>query len=197
LDDASGRTDRRRGARLSETVINDREEDPGVVAAFIARDASALEKVYGAYRTRLYAIARHVLGNDEDAQDCVHDALMRVWQRAGSYRPERGPLRTFLMACVRNEALTRKRDATRHLRIEEQLARAEAPAYEFEVADTRERDRLRRALAELPPEQRAALDLAYFEQLTHVQVAQHLGEPLGTVKGRLRLALAKLSAALS
>jgi RNA polymerase sigma-70 factor (ECF subfamily) len=178
-------------------VIDDRDEDPLLVAAFIARDASGLERAYLAYRMPLYSVARHVLGNDEDAQDCVHDALMRVWQRADSYRPERGSLRTFLMACVRNEALTRKRDTNRHLRIEEQLARTQAPAYEFEVADPLERDRLRRALAELPPEQRAALDLAYGKQLTHVQVAAHLGEPLGTVKGRLRLALAKLSAALS
>jgi RNA polymerase sigma-70 factor (ECF subfamily) len=178
-------------------VIDPAGDDPRLLADFLARNGSGLEAVYRAYRTPLFSVARHVLGNDDDAADCVHDALMRVWERAGSYRPERGSLRAFLMACVRNEALTRKRNANRHLRIEARLARSEPPAYEFEVDDTVERDRLRRALAALPSEQRAALDLTYLHQLTHAQTAERLGEPLGTVKGRLRLALSKLQAALN
>jgi RNA polymerase sigma-70 factor (ECF subfamily) len=76
---------------------NDEGEDALMVADFIARRSSGLERAYRAYRTRLYSVAHHVLGNDEDAQDCVHDALVRVWQRAGAYRPERGSLRTFLL----------------------------------------------------------------------------------------------------
>ena len=177
----------------------EREDDGAValVAAFLAQESGALERVYRAYGASLYSVARHVLGNDDDAQDCVHDTLLRLWQRAASYRPERGSLRTYLLACVRNEAITRMRNAARRLRIEERAARSGLPVYEFEVSDRLERERLRRALAALPAEQRTALELAYFGHLTQVQVAERLGVPLGTIKSRLSLALRKLNAALS
>jgi RNA polymerase sigma-70 factor (ECF subfamily) len=175
----------------------EQRDDDRMVADFLAGKRSGLESVYRAYGTPLYSVARQVLGNDEDAQDCVHDALLRVWQRSQSYRPERGSLRSYLLACVRNEAITRMRNAARHLRVEERAARGDRPAYEFEVSDSAERERLRRALEALPAEQRAALELAYFGHLTQVQVAQRLGVPLGTIKSRLSLALRKLNAALS
>jgi RNA polymerase sigma-70 factor (ECF subfamily) len=175
----------------------DQREDERMVADFLARTTSGLEGVYAAYRIPLYSVARQVLGSDEDAQDCVHDALLRVWQRSDTYRRERGTLRSFLLGCVRNEALTRKRNAARHFHIEERAARSDPAAYEFDVSDNVERERLRRALAALPAEQRAALELAYFGQLTQVQVAERLGVPLGTVKSRLSLALRKLNVALS
>ena len=168
-----------------------------MVADFRAGKSSGLEGVYRAYGRPLYSVARAVLGNDEDAQDCVHDALVRLWQRSGSYRPERGSLRSYLLVSVRNEALTRKRNAARHLHIEERAARAEQPAYELDVNDPIELARLRRALATLPAEQKVALELAYFGQLTHVQVAERLDAPLGTIKSRIALALRKLHSAMS
>jgi RNA polymerase sigma-70 factor (ECF subfamily) len=171
-------------------------KDDRMVAEFLAQESGGLEAVYRAFGTQFYSVARHVLGNDADAQDCVHDALLRVWQRPDSYRPERGSLRAYLLACVRNEAIARLRNAARHLRIEERAARTDLPAYELEVSDRVEQERLRRALAALPPEQRAALELAYFGRLTQVQVAERLGEPLGTIKSRLSLGLRKLGAAL-
>jgi RNA polymerase sigma-70 factor (ECF subfamily) len=174
----------------------DQAEDERMVADFLARKSSGLESVYRAYGTPLYSAARHVLGNDEDAQDCVHDALLRLWQRSETYKPERGSLRSYLLVCVRNEAITRMRNAARHLRIEERAALPDPPAYELEMSDRVEQERLRRALAALPAEQRAALELAYFGHLTQVQVAERLGVPLGTIKSRLSLALRKLNAAL-
>ncbi len=168
-----------------------------MVADFLAQTSGGLERVYRAYGPALYSAARHVLGNDEDAQDCVHDALLRLWERSASYRPERGSLRAYLLVCVRNEAIARLRNAARHLRIEERAARSELPAYEFDVSDRAEQERLRHAVAALPAEQRAALELAYFGRLTHVQVAERLGVPLGTIKSRLAFALRKLSAALA
>ncbi len=167
-----------------------------MVADFVAGKGIGLERVYAAYGTALYSVARYVLGNDEDAQDCVHDALVRIWQRSGSYRPERGTLRAYLLVSVRNEALTRKRNAARHLTIEERAARGEQTAYEIVMNDPIERTRLRDALALLPAEQLAALELAYFAQLTHSQVAKRLGVPLGTTKSRIAIALRKLGTAL-
>jgi RNA polymerase sigma-70 factor (ECF subfamily) len=171
-------------------------EDERIVADFLAGTSTGLEGVYRAYGRALYSGARHILENDEDAQDCVHDALLRLWQRSESFRPERGSLRSYLIVCVRNEALARKRAAARHFHIEQRAARDEQAQYELDVSDPIERDRLRRALGALPPEQRAALELAYFGRLTHVQVAERLGEPLGTTKSRIALALRKLGAAL-
>ena len=95
-----------------------------MVADFLAGKSSGLESVYQAYGKPLYSTARSVLGNDDDAQDCVHDALGRIWQRAGSYRAERGSLRSYLLVSVRNEALTRKRNAARRFTIEERAARS-------------------------------------------------------------------------
>jgi RNA polymerase sigma-70 factor (ECF subfamily) len=168
-----------------------------MVADFLAGTSAGLERVYGCYGRLLYSVARHVLADDADAQDCVHDTLLRVWQRPASFRPERGALRSYLVVAVRNDALSRRRDTVRHGRLEERATRDVAATYEIEVADPIERTRLRAALAALPPEQKAALELAYFGQLTHVQVAERLGAPLGTTKSRIALGLRKLGAALA
>ncbi len=95
-----------------------------MVRDFLAGTSSGLEGVYAAYGRPLYAVARNVLGNDDDAQDCVHDALVRIWQRSESYRRERGSLRTCLLVSVRNEALTRKRNAARHLNMAKNAQRS-------------------------------------------------------------------------
>jgi RNA polymerase sigma-70 factor (ECF subfamily) len=167
-----------------------------LVAQFVARRPQALEEAYRAYAPVLYSVARHVLGNDADAQDCVHDALVRVWTRPGTYRPERGSLRGFLSVCVRNEAIARKRDAARHFAIERRLGEADPKRpYELDVDDFVERSRLREALATLPDEQRAALELAYFGHLSQTQIAEKLGAPLGTIKSRVALGLRKLQLA--
>jgi RNA polymerase sigma-70 factor (ECF subfamily) len=162
--------------------------------AFVARDPAALERTYRAYSTLLYSIARQILGNDDDAMDCVHDALVRVWHRPNAFRAERGSLRVYLSVCVRNEAIGRKRDAARHLSIERRVASEDATCVEVDPADHLELELLRKALVTLPVEQRDALELAYFRHLTQTQIAETLHLPLGTVKSRLKLALRKLRA---
>jgi RNA polymerase sigma-70 factor, ECF subfamily len=181
-----------------ERAGRDQPEDDRMVADFLAGKSSGLQDVYAAYRKPLYSVARNVLGDADEAQDCLHDALLRIWQRPGLYRSERGSLRSYLLVSVRNEALTRKRNAARHFHIEQRAAQAEQqPAYELDVTDPIEQARLRRALALLPAEQKTALELVYFGHLTHVQVAERLGAPLGTIKSRIALALRKLHAAMS
>jgi RNA polymerase sigma-70 factor (ECF subfamily) len=171
--------------------------DDELASNFVARCPEALEEAYRAYAPSLYSVARHVLGSDADAQDCVHDALLRIWGRPGAYRPERGSLKTFLAVCVRNEAIGRKREAARHFHIEQRLAIAEPEQpYEIEIADPVDRARLTDALATLPGEQRQALELAYFRYLSHTQIAEKLGVPLGTIKSRLAMGLRKLQHAL-
>jgi RNA polymerase sigma-70 factor (ECF subfamily) len=167
-----------------------------LVADFLARRSEGLESVYRAYGSSLYSVARHILHDDDEAQDCVHDVLLRVWQRPDVYRRERGALRAYLSVAVRNEALTRLRKAARHLRLERSLVAVEPQAYELEASDHVELERLRDALASLASEQRAALQLAYGGHLTHVQIAERLSVPLGTVKSRIALGLRRLRTVL-
>ena len=130
------------------------------------------------------------------AQDCVHDALLRIWQRPSAYRPERGALRAYLIVAVRNEAISRKRTVTRHLAIEERIAKGEQQRYEAEVQDHVELERLRKAVEALPTEQRTALRLAYYGHLSQREISERLDVPLGTIKSRLAMALRKLQIAI-
>ena len=144
----------------------------------------------------LFAVAAATLGDRSEAQDCVHDAMLRVWARSDSYRPERGALRSFLIVCVRNEAISRKRTAARRNEIERQVVQAAPSSSELEASDPIERAQVRSILAELPDDQRRPLELAYFGERTQSEIARELGIPLGTVKSRISLAMRKLQARL-
>jgi RNA polymerase sigma-70 factor (ECF subfamily) len=134
-----------------------------------------------------------VLRNREDAQDCVHDVLLRVWKNAQSYTTDRGSLRNFLVVCVHNDAISRLRRAARRRELAAQIPADETVAPAFEIPDFIENRRLADAVAALPEEQRSALLLAYYGGKTHVQIAHEQDQPLGTIKGRLSLAVRRLA----
>jgi RNA polymerase sigma-70 factor, ECF subfamily len=144
----------------------------------------------------LYSTAYNVLGNGDDAADCVHDALARVWRSKSAYSRARGAVRSFLLVCVRNEAVSRRRSRSRRSRLAERLAAEPVRYEELGAGDPIERDRLRAAMAQLPPEQRIPLELAYYEGKTHTEIASELRSPLGTVKSRIAMGLRKLAEAL-
>lgn len=168
--------------------------DDDLARAFEARAPGAFEEAYRRYADVLLAVARHV--EAQDARDCVHDALLRVWSTPGTYRVARGALRAFLIVCVRNHALTQRREDARHRAIELRAVRGAPETYAFEPADHLEAARIRAALRALPAEQRTVVELAYFENKTQTQIAAQLATPLGTVKSRAVLALRKLALAL-
>jgi len=168
-------------------------DDRDVEAAFAAHADGALEEAYRRHAPALQAAARHVLGTAGDARDCVHDALIRVWSKEGAYRPERGTLRAFLMVCVRNEAISRKRSDVRHVASKERAALA-TPTFGIDAA---ERVAIRSALSTLPREQRDVIELAYWGDLTQAEIASRLGIPLGTIKSRAALGLRKLARTLN
>jgi RNA polymerase sigma-70 factor (ECF subfamily) len=172
-------------------------EDRTLAVDFAARRPDALARAYQNCAVLLVSVARHVLSDAAAAEDCVHDALLRVWQTPGSYRPERGSLRAFLVSCVRNEALTRLLSSGRRTERERRAYLLEpSPTETTETADPIDAARARAALARLPEEQRIAIEYAYFENLSQTAIAERLGIPLGTVKGRTALAMRKLRAAL-
>jgi RNA polymerase sigma-70 factor (ECF subfamily) len=131
-----------------------------------------LAETYQRYAPLLYSAALRVAAEAGAAEDCVHDVVLRAWER-GSYHPRRGSLRAFLVVATRNEALTRMRPA----------AYVQASA-------------LHETLYALPPDQRDVIERAYFGQHTREEIAGDLGVPIGTVKSRLHRALAALATLL-
>jgi RNA polymerase sigma-70 factor (ECF subfamily) len=171
-------------------------DDERLAEAFAAHERWAFGEAYSRYASLLYSSAYNVLRDGEDAQDCVGDTVARLWRLPRAYSPARGSLKSFLVVCVRNEAISRQRRAVRRMRLEEQLAAMPSDGEEFRFPDPIESDRVRSALLALPVEQRAALELAYYEGKTQTEIAAELGEPLGTIKSRVKLGLRKLASTL-
>ena len=167
-----------------------------VEARPMALDEPAFDRAYRAYASRLRAVAYDVVRDRDAAEDVVHGALVRVWS-ADAYRPERGALLPFLIACVRREAFDALRGAKRrHLREVRAADDIVAPD-ETAAIDPVEACRVRRALDVLPDAQREVILRAYYGHRTLAEVAQDTNVPLGTVKSRLAGALRRLHTALS
>ena len=131
----------------------------------------------------------------------MQDAFLSVWNHASSFDPDRGSMRAWLLTSVRNRCIDylrgrggRERDE-RELQPQAEYALSPADPWR-EVALSIERDAVRDAMASLPAEQRQVVDLAYFGGFTHTEIADMTRVPLGTVKGRMRLALEKMSSYL-
>ena len=142
-----------------------------------------------------------VLGDPARAEDAVQEAFMNVWNRAATFDAERGSLRAWLLTAVRNRCIDYLRGRGSRERGERELqpdiAYAQSPSDPWrEVALSLERTALRDAMASLPAEQRQVIELAYFGGYSHTEIAEMTRVPLGTVKGRMRLALEKLGSYL-
>jgi RNA polymerase sigma-70 factor (ECF subfamily) len=142
-----------------------------------------------------------ILGDPGRAEDAVQDAFLNVWNRAASFDPKRGSLRAWLLAAVRNRCIDLLRGRAgrerQELELEAEVADAQSPSDPWrEVALSLERAAVRDAMASLPPEQRQAVELAYFGGYSHVEIAGMTRVPLGTVKGRMRLGLEKMESFL-
>lgn len=188
-----GRTTDRASKRGSVAEADDAQ----LMVAIAARDPAALMALYDRHARLAFAVAYRVLGDPGAAEEVVQDALLLVWQRAASFDPIRGrSARAWLLTIVRNRAIDVRRRTANRPRHPVDLASAEAalavPDAWGEVSGGLERDRIRLAVAALPNEQQHAIELAFFEGLTHREIADRTGTPLGTVKGRLRSGLTKL-----
>ena len=136
------------------------------------------------------------MGERQAAEDLLQDAFLKVWRSAGSYRAERGSVRTWLLSIVHNRGIDQLRSLKSRRRTQERIA-ANAPSSQPSEAFSEswrntQGEQVREALRSLPEEQLKVLELAYFSGYTHVEIAELLGLPLGTVKGRMRLGLKKI-----
>jgi RNA polymerase sigma-70 factor, ECF subfamily len=182
-------------ARSSE-ALSDPYEDAVLEQAFARRERWALDGVYARYHSLLYSVAFNVLHNAEDAQDCLHDALIRVWTKRVTYDVARGALRSFLVVCVRNQAISQQRTAARLARLSTKMDVESIGFEEPRIDDYIENRRLYAAFMSLPAEQQAPLVLSYFLGKTHVEIARELGLSLGTTKSRISLGLRRLGKVL-
>jgi RNA polymerase sigma-70 factor (ECF subfamily) len=174
-------------------------EDPDLAAItrLAGGELEALEGLYGRYGTMAYSIAVRITGDPSAAEDVIQEAFLGAWRNAGRYEPGRGSVRTWLLAIVHHRAIDslRRRRATVELPDDEAGASPAAltlPDIWADVAETLDRDAIRRALDAIPVRQREAIELAYFAGLTQVEIAARLDLPLGTVKSRMRLGLLAL-----
>jgi RNA polymerase sigma factor (sigma-70 family) len=175
--------------------------DPELVAQLAAGSQEALAELYDRYGRLAYSVALRVLGDPGRAEDVVQEAFLRIWNHAGSFDVSRGSLRTWLLTAVRNRAVDYLRGRGAHERQELELQPALAAVGGRsdpwrEVSLSLERTAVHEAMDSLPAEQRQAVELAYFGGYSQREIADMTSVPLSTVKGRMRLALEKLSSYL-
>jgi RNA polymerase sigma-70 factor (ECF subfamily) len=173
-------------------------DDATLALSLAAGDSSALADLYDRYGSLAYSLALRILGDPGRAEDAVQEVFLKVWQRAASFDPQRGSLRSWLLTAVRNRSLDGLRGRAGSARSELELEAARVlPASEAadpwrQVSQAIQRDAVREALDRLPAEQRQAIELAYYGGYTCREIAVTAGVPVSTVKGRLRLGLEKL-----
>lgn len=172
-----------------------RAEDAALLARVVARDEHAVEALYARYSGPLYSLAFQVTRAERFAQDVVQETFVALWRDAGRFDPAKGAVAPWLFSLarhkaidlVRREANVRKRTVDADLEFE-----AASDDVDHEAWVKIRSEHVRAAIEELPPAQREALELAFFEGLTHVEVSDRLGIPLGTAKTRIRAALLRL-----
>ena len=174
--------------------------DEALIQAVQQKNIQAFEELYDRHHGIALAVAYRVLGGSGLAEDAVQEAFLGLWRKPETFRPERGSARAWFLGNVRHRAIdiTRGRPFTTEttsLDSEDVLHVPSAEGWD-DVDAALERGRVRQALASLPGEQRETIMLAYYGGLTQQEIAQRTGVPLGTVKGRIRLAMQKLRGAL-
>lgn len=174
-------------------------EESLLLTQIAERDQAALALLYDRYARVLYAVAFKILGSVEEAEEAVLDVFSQVWRTAARYDASRSRVDAWLFMLVRSRSLDRLRALQRVGKVVESSTEAAKVMPTTQISDPGEdvlinerRDRVLTAMQQLPEEQRRVLELAYYQGLTHVEVAKITGKSLGTVKTRIRLGLSKL-----
>jgi RNA polymerase sigma-70 factor, ECF subfamily len=174
--------------------------DAALMVAFAARDEGAAATLYQRFASRIYGLGIVMLGGDAAAQDLVQDTFVKLWRNADRFDTSRGKLETWVLLVARSlaiDSLRRRVLESRSLEASGRPREADPAAGPEELAETGDMaERARRAMQRLSPEQRGALELAYFGGRTSAEVAEMEGIPVGTAKTRIRSALLSLREAM-
>lgn len=189
-------------AILGPAALESRQADQASLARIARGDQAAFAELYDRHARLVYSLALRILQDGADAEDIVQDVFAQVWAQAARYDASRGAVAAWMLTLTRSRAIDKLRAKRVRPEAAADASAAEsvvdfAAAQDLELLSAEQVTRLQRALKELPDAQRTALELAYYEGLTHVEVAARLNEPLGTVKTRIRQAVMKLREALA
>jgi RNA polymerase sigma-70 factor (ECF subfamily) len=174
--------------------------DAALAIAIARYDQGALAEAYRRHAGAVFGLARRLLSDRALAEEVVQEVFLRLWDDPRRFDPERGTLRTYLLAQTHGRAIDLLRsDKSRRAREERDARRTAEAAYdvEHEVWDLATSSHVRRSIAALPESERVAIELAYFGGLTYREVATRLAEPEGTVKSRIRTGLKRLRSELA
>ncbi len=180
-------------------MASDQRTDEELIASIQQKDVRALEALYDRHRVLAYSLALRALGNPSDAEDVVQEAFVNVWRAAATYQPGRSSGRSWLLSIVHHRSIDKLRGRRSRIQaaaLEEGMSVPDSVDIWHDVSSKLTGEEVRGALQGLPAEQRETIELAYFQGLTHSQIAVHMQVPLGTVKGRMRIGLHKLKSLL-
>jgi len=173
-------------------------DDVTLVERIAEQDADALKALYLRHAPMLLALGYRVLNDRQLAEDVLNEVFLELWKAPDKYDATRSSPRTFLVLVMRRRAIDQLRSRTAGVKTQafdgrwHQAGTSPNPGPSEGVADAEERQRLRSVLDELPEEQRIAIEMSFFGGKTNVEIAEATGQPLGTIKGRIRLGLIRL-----
>ncbi len=176
-----------------------RFSDETLIHLIARSQENALSELYDRYSRLVYSVALNTLSDPARAEEVTVDVFERVWEKARTYHAEQGRVVNWLTSIARHRSIDLFRQARSHHE-DLQLTWQEAEVIdlpdglnvEWEVDLLQREQRIRKAIAQLPAEQKLVVGMAFFQGLSHPEIAEQLGEPLGTVKTRIRLAMQKL-----
>jgi RNA polymerase sigma-70 factor (ECF subfamily) len=185
------------GSFVASPVSDEVPLDATLVQSILRQDVNAFEQLYDRHSRSVYALVLRILQQASTAEEVVQDVFLQLWRNAAAYDAQRGPFVPWLLTLARNRALDHLRlKSERQRRREDQTDEmppvASAPEYERELDERRCVERVRSSMGSLLPQQKRAIELAYFEGLSHSEIATKLKEPLGTVKSWIRNGLLHL-----
>ena len=168
--------------------------DEAVIALVARSDHDALAELYDRFGRVAYGVARRILRDDRLAEDAVQEGFLAAWRSADHFRAERAKASTWLLTLVHRRAvdLVRREDRRRADPLPAQRSSPTSPSADDDAWLRFERERVQNALRQLPDQQREALELAYYGGFSQSELAERLGEPLGTIKSRMFAGLAQL-----
>jgi RNA polymerase sigma-70 factor (ECF subfamily) len=165
--------------------------DSHLVSAIRSGDQNAMAALYDRYSSVVYSVALRVLGDTGAAEDVLQDVFMQLWRNPSAFDSSRGSLGAWLAVIARNRAIDTLRKRRPENDIEDIVISVETDMAS-DADRARSAEKVRGILGSMPAAQRSALEMAYFEGLTHTEIAAKTGEPLGTIKTRIRAGLQAL-----
>ncbi len=180
---------------MSTAAQNQGLNDGALISAIRSGNQDAMAQLYDRYSSVVYAVALRVLGETSAAEDVLQEIFMQLWRNPGAFDPGRGNLAPWLAVIARNRAVDTLRKRRPQTEMTETVASVE-PDMAGDADRRRTVEKVRAVLKEMPAPQRSALEMAYFEGYSHSEISEKTGEPLGTIKTRIRTGLILLRQAV-